>query len=90
MPLRMEKPRLTPIPNFSSYGLCDNGQVWRLAPCTRGRYADRQTGPLRPSIHPRGIQWYVGMTRDDGKRIRMSLRKIWKLTFGEARECPVN
>jgi len=90
MPLPMTQPKLTPIPSFSLYGLSEHGQIWRLAPCTRGRYADRPPAPMKPQIHPRGLQWGVTLIRDDGKRVRLSLRKAWRLTFGDEKDCPVS
>lgn len=73
---------LTPLADFPGYAIAPDGEVWRLNPLTRGRYAGRGPGPLRPTTQPRSFQWYVTMTNKEGKRVRLSIRSLAAATFG--------
>jgi len=70
------------IPNFSNYSIDSDGNVWRTTPSRNGHYA-RRTHKIAPSIHPRGHQWTVLLTGDDGVRRRASIESLQKLIFGQ-------
>jgi hypothetical protein len=63
------------IENFSAYGMCPDGNVYRVRPPSRGAYAGK-VGVVRPVCHPRGHRWYVQLTDDDGKRHRLPLADL--------------
>jgi hypothetical protein len=73
---------LKPIPNFSRYAITSAGDVFRVEPAERGKTAGLANHRLRPSIHPRGHQWYVQMTDDSGKRHRISVKRLLKDVLG--------
>jgi hypothetical protein len=63
------------IENFSAYGMCPDGNVFRVTPPSRGAFAG-MVGIVRPVCHPRGHRWYVQLTDDDGKRHRLPLADL--------------
>lgn len=63
------------ILNFSAYGMCPDGNVFRVRPPSRGAFVGR-VGIVRPVCHPRGHRWYVQLTDDDGKRHRLPLAEL--------------
>jgi hypothetical protein len=69
------------VPQFSKYAVEPDGTCWRVVPPTRGRFAG-SVRPVKPSIHPRGHQWCVMLTGDDGVRVRMPVKRLVKLVFG--------
>ena len=69
------------IENFSAYGMCPDGNVFRVRPPSRGAYAG-QVGIVRPVCHPRGHRWYVQLTDDDGKRHRLPLKDLQRNVRG--------
>ena len=73
---------LVMLENFPGYGITRAGEVWRCFPLMRGRYAGRGAEALRPSIHPRGHQWYVHLRQRDGQRVRIALNRLAMMAFG--------
>jgi len=73
---------MTIIPNYSKYGITRDGVVTRVIPAARGRTAGVQHR-VKPVIHPRGHQWCVQITGDDGVRKRIPITQLVKLIFGE-------
>ena len=74
---------LNVIPNYSKYAITSDGCVYRVQPATRGRTAGLQHR-VTPVIHPRGHQWCVQLTDDDGKRKRLPIKKLVASIFGDA------
>lgn len=84
LPFDMTAPsELTVIPNYSKYAIAFDGSVFRIQPATRGRTAGMQHR-ITPVIHPRGHQWCVQLTGDDGKRRRLPIKKLVANIFGDA------
>jgi len=84
LPLDMTAPSdLTVIPNYSKYAIAFDGSVFRVQPASRGRTAGMQHR-VTPVIHPRGHQWCVQLTGDDGKRRRLPIKKLVANIFGDA------
>ena len=84
LPLDMTTPsELTIIPNYSKYAIAFDGTVFRVHPASRGRTAG-MTHRVTPVIHPRGHQWCVQLTDDDGKRRRLPIKKLVNSIFGDA------
>ena len=84
LPLDMTTPsELTVIPNYSKYAIAFDGTVFRVLPASRGRTAG-MTHRVTPVIHPRGHQWCVQLTDDDGKRRRLPIKKLVNSIFGDA------
>jgi hypothetical protein len=75
---------LTIIPNYSKYGIASDGTVYRVAAATRGPTAGKANQKVTPVIHPRGHQWCVQLTDDDGKRRRLPIHKLVLSIFGDA------
>ena len=76
-------PELTVIPNYSKYAIAFDGTVFRVDPASRGRTAG-MTHRVTPVIHPRGHQWCVQLTGDDGKRRRLPIKKLVNSIFGDS------
>jgi hypothetical protein len=76
-------PDLTVIPNYSKYAIAFDGTVFRVHPASRGRTAG-VTHRVTPVIHPRGHQWCVQLTDDDGKRRRLPIKKLVNSVFGDS------
>jgi hypothetical protein len=74
---------LTVIPNYSKYAIASDGSVFRIQPASRGRTAGMRHR-VTPVIHPRGHQWCVQLTDDDGKRKRLPIKKLVISIFGDA------
>jgi hypothetical protein len=74
---------LTVIPNYSKYAIASDGSVFRVRPASRGRTAGMRHR-VTPVIHPRGHQWCVQLTDDDGKRKRLPIKKLVVSIFGDA------
>jgi hypothetical protein len=74
---------LTIIPNYSKYAIASDGSVFRIQPASRGRTAGMRHR-VTPVIHPRGHQWCVQLTDDDGKRKRLPIKKLVVSIFGDA------
>lgn len=70
------------IEGFSRYGMTGDGDVVRIDPPKRGRNAGKRF-TVTPVIHPKGHQWYVQLTADDGQRLRVSLRKLQERVLGK-------
>lgn len=70
------------IPNFSKYGIAPDGTVYRVLPATRGRTAGLRHR-VTPVIHPRGHQWCVQLTGDDGNRQRIPIKRLLLEVFGK-------
>ena len=84
LPLDMTTPsELTIIPNYSKYAIAFDGTVFRVHPASRGRTAG-MTHRVTPVIHPRGHQWCVQLTGDDGKRRRLPIKNLVNSVFGDA------
>jgi len=76
---------LVPLAAYPGFAINPAGEVWRLKPTERGTLAGCGPRALKPTTHPRGYQWYVYVTREDGKRIRASIKKLVAETFPAAR-----
>lgn len=74
---------LTIIPNYSKYAIASDGSVFRVQPASRGRTAGMRHR-VTPVIHPRGHQWCVQLTDDDGKRKRLPIKRLVISIFGDA------
>jgi len=74
---------LTVIPNYSKYAIASDGSVFRVQPASRGRTAGMRHR-VTPVIHPRGHQWCVQLTDDDGKRRRLPIKRLVVSIFGDA------
>jgi hypothetical protein len=84
LPFDMTTPTdLTVIPNYSKYAIAFDGAVYRVQPASRGRTAG-SVHRVTPVIHPRGHQWCVQLTDDDGKRKRLPIKKLVSSIFGDA------
>lgn len=84
LPLDMTTPaELTVIPNYSKYAISSDGTVYRVTPASRGRTAGN-VHRVTPVIHPRGHQWCVQLTDDEGKRRRLPIKKLVNSVFGDA------
>ena len=84
LPLDMTTPTdLTVIPNYSKYAIAFDGAVYRVQPASRGRTAG-SVHRVTPVIHPRGHQWCVQLTDDDGKRRRLPIKKLVNSIFGDS------
>ena len=73
---------MTVIPKYSKYAITSNGDVFRVQPATRGRTAGLQH-KVTPVIHPRGHQWCVQLTDDDGTRRRIPINLLVQQIFGK-------
>jgi hypothetical protein len=70
---------LLPIPGFPAYASSPDGlDVWRIVPALRGPTAGVQHR-MRPTMHPRGLEWAYQLSSEDGKRCRMPLSRLAKL-----------
>lgn len=74
---------MTIIPNYSKYAITPAGTVHRVTPATRGRTAGLQHR-VTPVIHPKGHQWCVQITDDNGKRKRIPIKKLMEEVYGNA------
>jgi hypothetical protein len=74
---------MTIIPNYSKYAITPEGTVHRVQPATRGRTAGLQHR-VTPVIHPKGHQWCVQITDDNGKRKRIPIKKLMEEVYGNA------
>jgi hypothetical protein len=74
---------MTIIPNYSKYAITPEGTVHRVTPATRGRTAGL-THRVTPVIHPKGHQWCVQITDDNGKRKRIPIKKLMEEVYGNA------
>lgn len=74
---------ITIIPNYSKYGVTPDGFVYRVQPATRGRTAGL-THRVTPVIHPKGHQWCVQITGDNGVRKRIPIKKLMQEVYGNA------
>jgi hypothetical protein len=84
LPIRPSQPspEARAIPRFSNYAVEQDGTVWRAVPPVRGTHAG-QAHRLAPNIHPRGHQWCVMLTDDNGKRHRIPVKRLVNTAFGE-------
>jgi hypothetical protein len=57
--------------------------VHRVQPATRGRTAGL-LHRVTPVIHPKGHQWCVQITDDNGKRKRIPIKKLMEEVYGNA------
>ena len=74
---------MTIIPNYSKYAITPDGTVHRVTPATRGRTAGLQHR-VTPVIHPKGHQWCVQITDDNGNRKRIPIKKLMEQVYGKA------
>jgi hypothetical protein len=74
---------MTIIPNYSKYAITPEGTVHRVTPATRGRTAGLMHR-VTPVIHPKGHQWCVQITDDNGKRKRIPIKKLMEEVYGNA------
>lgn len=74
---------LTIIPNYTKYGIATDGTVYRVVAATRGQTAGMTNQKVTPVIHPRGHQWCVQLTDDNGKRRRLPIKKLVLSIFGD-------
>lgn len=74
---------MTIIPNYSKYAITPDGTVHRVTPATRGRTAGLQHR-VTPVIHPKGHQWCVQITDDNGNRKRIPIKKLMEQVYGNA------
>lgn len=82
-PAMTDTSHLTVIPNYSKYAMAPNGDVYRIDPATRGRTAGERHR-VTPVIHPKGHQWYVQITDDEGNRRRVGVKKLMFALFGQS------
>lgn len=69
-------PDLLPIPGFPAYASSPDGlDVWRVVPAKRGRTAGKPHR-MRPTKHPRGLDWAYQLTDAEGKLKRMSVPRL--------------
>lgn len=73
---------LVALEEFPGYAVTRDGDVWRTCGLKAGRYAGRGPECLKPSIHPRGMQWYVHVYDRNRKRVRIAIPKLVKMAFG--------
>jgi hypothetical protein len=73
---------LVMLEEYPGYGVTRDGDVWRTTKILRGRYAGDGPSRLRPSIHPRGHQWYVHVRGHDGTRSRVAVKRLMRAAFG--------
>lgn len=71
------------LEDYPGFGVTREGDVWRTTPVLRGRYAGRGPGRLQPSIHPRGHLWYVHLRNREDQRVRIAIRRLLALAFGD-------
>ena len=74
---------ITILPNYSKYGITPDGFVFRVLPASRGRTAG-QRHRVTPVIHPRGHQWCVQITNDEGVRKRVPIKKLMQEVYGNS------
>lgn len=74
---------MTILPNYSKYGITPDGFVYRVLPASRGRTAG-QRHRVTPVIHPRGHQWCVQITNDEGVRKRVPIKKLMLEVYGNS------
>lgn len=74
---------MTILPNYSKYGITPDGFVFRVLPASRGRTAG-QRHRVTPVIHPRGHQWCVQITDDEGVRKRVPIKKLLQEVYGNS------
>jgi len=74
---------MTILPNYSKYGITPDGFVYRVLPASRGRTAG-QRHRVTPVIHPRGHQWCVQITNDEGVRKRVPIKKLLQEVYGNS------
>ena len=74
---------MTILPNYSKYGITPDGFVFRVLPASRGRTAG-QRHRVTPVIHPRGHQWCVQITNDEGVRKRVPIKKLLQEVYGNS------
>lgn len=74
---------ITIIPDYSKYGITPAGFIFRVQPASRGRTAG-QTHRVTPVIHPKGHQWCVQITGDNGVRKRIPIKKLMQEVYGNA------
>ena len=74
---------MTILPNYSKYGITPDGFVYRVLPASRGRTAG-QRHRVTPVIHPRGHQWCVQITNDEGVRKRVPISKLMQEVYGNS------
>lgn len=72
---------MTILPNYSKYGITPDGFVYRVLPASRGRTAG-QRHRVTPVIHPRGHQWCVQITNDEGVRKRVPIKRLMEEVYG--------
>lgn len=72
---------ITILPRFSKYGITPDGFVYRVLPASRGRTAG-QRHRVTPVIHPRGHQWCVQITNDEGVRKRIPIKRLMEEVYG--------
>jgi hypothetical protein len=75
-------PDLTPLDDYPGFAIRPNGDVWRLAPTGRGRFAGAEPRKLVPVIHPKGHSWAVFVTDWEGRRRRVKVSGLLRKTFG--------
>lgn len=73
---------LTPLDGYPGFAIRPNGDVWRVTPADRGRFAGTAPRKLVPVIHPRGHSWAVFVVDWDGKRKRVAVKRLLAATFG--------
>lgn len=69
-------PNLLPIPGFPAYASSPDGlDVWRVVPAKRGVSSG---GPhrMRPTKHPRGLEWAYQLGDSEGKLRRMPVSRL--------------
>jgi hypothetical protein len=75
-----------PIPGFPAYvSSLDALDVVRVKPARRGPTAGRAQHRMKAVIHPRGVDWVMQLTDEEGKRKRIGISKLAKLmldTYG--------
>lgn len=74
---------MTILPDYSKYGITPDGFVFRVLPASRGRTAG-QRHRVTPVIHPRGHQWCVQITNDEGVRKRVPIKKLLQEVYGNS------
>lgn len=74
---------MTILPNYSKYGITPDGFVYRVLPASRGRTAG-QRHRVTPVIHPRGHQWCVQITNDEGVRKRIPIKRLMQEVYGNS------
>jgi hypothetical protein len=82
-PAMTDTENMTILPNYSKYGITPDGFVFRVLPASRGRTAG-QRHRVTPVIHPRGHQWCVQITNDEGVRKRVPVKKLLQEVYGNS------